>query len=173
LSTSKPPTPLPGIPADEFRASMRHLAGAVTVIATGTKGHRFGLTATAVCSLSDDPATLLVCVNRSASAHDVISQNRTFSINLLADDQEPIAARFSGRAGHKGEARFEGGDWRTLATGAPTLVDALATFDCEVNQEHVFTTHTIFIGRVVASSAREAAEPLVYLRGAFRHLRPA
>lgn len=173
MSMSKPPASLSGISADEFRASMRHLAGAVTVIATGAEGHRFGLTATAVCSLSDDPATLLVCVNRSASAHDVISRNRTFSVNLLANDQEPIAGRFAGRAGLKGEARFEDCDWRTLATGAPTLVDALATFDCEVNQEHVFATHTIFIGRVVASKARETAEPLVYLRGAFRHLIPA
>ena len=68
---------------------MRHLAGAVTVIATGAPGHRFGLTATAVCSLSDEPPTLLVCVNRPASAHDVISRNGNFSVNLLADDQEP------------------------------------------------------------------------------------
>lgn len=173
MSTSKPAAALPSIPADEFRASMRHLAAAVTVIATGVVGNRFGLTATAVCSLSDEPATLLVCVNRTASAHDVISQNRKFSVNLLADDQESIAGQFAGRAGLKGEARFNGGDWRTLATGAPTLVDALATFDCEVTQEHVFATHTIFIGCVVASAARETAEPLIYLRGAFRHLRPA
>lgn len=173
LSALKPPGPLASIPADEFRATMRHLAGAVTVIATGATGHRFGLTATAVCSLSDDPATLLVCVNRSASAHDVISKNRNFSVNLLADDQEEIAGRFAGRVGLKGEARFECGDWRTLATGAPTLIDAVATFDCEVNQEHVFATHTIFIGRVVAAAARESADPLIYLRGAFRHLTAA
>ena len=173
LSASKSSSTLPSIPADEFRANMRHLAGAVTVIATGVIGHRFGLTATAVCSLADDPATLLVCVNRSATAHDVISKNRNFSVNLLADDQEAIAGRFAGRAGLKGEARFEGGDWRTLATGAPTLVDAVATFDCEVNQEHVFATHTIFIGRVVAAAARDCADPLIYLRGAVRHLTTA
>lgn len=151
---------------------MRHLAGAVSVIATGGAGHRHGLTATAVCSLSDDPATLLVCVNRSASAHDVISENRSFSVNLLADDQELVAARFAGRAGLKGEARFDGAEWRTMVSGAPTLVDAVATFDCEVTQEHVFATHTIFIGRVVATAARDGSEPLIYLRGAFRHLSP-
>lgn len=166
----KPPAPRPGLEAEAFRAGMRHLAGAVTVIATGAPGERYGLTATAVCALSDDPATLLVCVNRSASAHDVISRNRSFSVNLLADDQEPVAARFAGRAGLKGEARFAGGDWQPLVTGAPTLVDAVARFDCEVTQEHVFASHTIFIGRVVAAAARDGAEPLIYLRGAFRHL---
>jgi flavin reductase (DIM6/NTAB) family NADH-FMN oxidoreductase RutF len=169
LPASLPPTITP----EEFRASMRNLAGAVTVIATGAVGHRFGLTATAVCSLSDDPPTLLVCVSRTASAHDVISRNRTFSVNLLADAQVEVAARFAGRGGVKGEARFGGGQWRTMATGAPTLIDAVAVFDCEVTQEHVFPTHTVFIGRVVDSSARIEAEPLIYLRGAFRHLGPA
>jgi flavin reductase (DIM6/NTAB) family NADH-FMN oxidoreductase RutF len=164
------PIPRPAITAEEFRAQMRHLAGAVTVIATGAPGQRFGLTATAVCSLSDDPPTLLACVNRTASAHDVISSNRTFSINLLADDQEDVAGRFAGRAGSRGEARFEGAAWHALATGAPILAGALAAFDCEITQEHVFATHTIFIGRVVASAARDAADPLIYLRGAFRRL---
>lgn len=140
------------------------------MVATGPVGERFGLTATAVCSLSDDPPTLLVCVNRSASAHDVIQSRRHFSINLLAADQQAVAAHFAGRAGLKGEARFAGAAWGTLATGAPILVDALAAFDCEIVQEHVFPTHTIFIGQVVATAAREAADPLLYLRGEFRQL---
>jgi flavin reductase (DIM6/NTAB) family NADH-FMN oxidoreductase RutF len=166
---NQPPSRAP-ITLEEFRSSMRHLAGAVTVIATGVVGQRYGLTATAVCSLSDDPPTLLACVNRSASAHDIIQKNRTFTINLLAGDQDHVAGQFAGRAGLKGEARFAGAKWRTLATGAPVLEDALAAFDCDVMQEHVFATHTIFIGRVVASLSREEADPLIYLHGRFRHL---
>lgn len=168
----KTPIARPTITATEFRASMRHLAGAVTVIATGGVGARYGLTATAVCSLSDDPPTLLACVNRSASAHDAIQKQRVFSVNLLADDQHDVAAHFAGRAGLKGESRFDGANWQTLSTGAPVLVDALAAFDCEITQEHVFASHTIFIGRVVASAARETADPLLYLRGGFRQLKP-
>ncbi len=173
MSSAKVPVSQPSIAPDEFRSSMRHLAGAVTVIATGAVGERFGLTATAICSLSDDPPTLLACVNRSASAHDVIQKNRSFSINLLANDQASVAGHFAGRSGLKGEARFTGAIWQTLVTGAPILEHALAAFDCEVTQEHVFATHTIFIGRVVASAARDAGDPLIYLRGAFRQLQPA
>lgn len=167
MTDGPPPT---GVPGDVFRATMRHLASSVTVIATGPVGERFGLTATAVCSLSDDPAMLLVCVNRTASAHDLISQNRNFSVNLLANDQEHVAARFAGRSGLKGDARFEAGCWLPMVTGAPTLVDAMARFDCEVMQEHIFATHTIFIGRVVAAQARETSDPLIYHRGRFRPL---
>lgn len=170
LTSSSRHLPLASIAGEDFRSSMRHLAGAVTVIATGAPGQRYGLTATAVCSLSDEPPTLLVCVNRTASAHDYIRQNGTFSVNLLADDQEDVAGRFAGRSGLKGEDRFIGSDWSTMASGAPTLREAIASFDCEVTQEHVFATHTIFIGRVVAATHRDDVDPLVYLRGSFRHL---
>ncbi len=172
MSSATVPINQPTVAPDEFRARMRHLAGAVTVIATGAIDQRFGLTATAVCSLSDDPPTLLACVNRSASAHDVIQKNRSFSINLLASDQAAVAGYFAGRSGLKGEARFTGATWQTLTTGAPILEHALAAFDCEVTQEHVFATHTIFIGRVVASASRDAGDPLIYLRGVFRQLQP-
>ena len=168
----KPPKASATVSPAEFRQCMRQLAGAVTVIATGEVGYRFGLTATAICSLSDDPPTLLACVNRSASAHDVIQKNRTFSVNLLSGKQAVVAGRFAGRAGLKGEARFEGATWVTMATGAPILKDALAAFDCRVTQEHVFATHTIFIGQVVAAAAREDADPLIYIRGEFRQLEP-
>ncbi len=162
--------PCATIAPEAFRASMQHLAGAVTVVATGPVGERYGLTATAVCSLSDDPPTLLVCVNRSASAHDVIQSRRHFSINLLAADQQVVAAQFSGRAGLKGEARFSSSEWGMLITGAPILANALAAFDCQIAQELVFPTHTIFIGQVVATAVRVTADPLLYLRGKFRNL---
>ena len=172
MSSNKIPSRQTAVSAEVFRESMRQLAGAVTVIATGVPGERFGLTATAICSLSDDPPTLLACVNRGASAHDVIQKNRTFTVNLLAGDQIEVAGNFAGRAGLKGEARFSGAVWGTLVTGAPIMKDALAAFDCQVDQEHVFATHTIFIGRVVGAAARVDADPLLYIRGAFRQLAP-
>jgi flavin reductase (DIM6/NTAB) family NADH-FMN oxidoreductase RutF len=152
---------------------MRHLAGAVTVIATGQPGHRSGLTATAVCSLSDDPPALLVCVNRTASAHDLIAAHRMFSVNLLASGQEDVAARFAGRGGLRGDARFDDAVWHVLKSGAPVLRTALAAFDCEVSETLATATHTVFIGRVVGATASETADPLLYLRGGFRHVSPA
>lgn len=147
-----------------YRSIMRHQAGAVTVIAVGPKGDRTGLTATAVCSLSDEPPTILACVKRTASAHDVIRRLGVFSVNLLASDQQETAALFSGRMGVKGEERFRG-EWTTLATGAPILVGALASLDCRLSEQHSFATHTIFIGGVLDGRVRAEAEPLLYFRG--------
>ena len=157
--------------ANEYRQLMTHHAGATVIVATGESGARTGLTATATCSLSDSPPTLLVCVNKSASAHPVIRRTRAFSVNLLAQGQDELAACFSGKTGLKGEARFEHGEWLTMATGAPVLAQALASADCELSMEHDCGSHSIFIGLVRASRADARLRPLVYFRGAFGALR--
>ena len=152
--------------ADKYRAVMRHQAGAVTIIAVGAAGSRTGLTATAVCSLSDSPPMLLACVNRNASAHAPIQSSGSFSINMLARDQDELARRFSSKK-LEGEARFDADAWDTMVTGAPVLKGTVASLDCEVAQEHSFDTHTVFIGRVRDCRYREDVEPLLYFRGDF------
>lgn len=156
-----------GLDADGYRALMRHQAGAVTVIATVSAGRRAGLTATAVASLSDHPPTILACVQRKASAHDLIVASGIFSVNLLTTAQQAVAETFAGRDGAKGEARFADGTWTTLTTGAPVLADALAVLDCRLVERHDFTTHSIFIGRVLAGRRDESAAPLLYFRNDF------
>lgn len=151
--------------ANHYRAIMRHQAGAVTVIACGAPGARAGLTATAVASLSDEPPTVLACVNRTTWAHDAILRAKAFSVNLLSDAQQEVAELFAGKGGLQGEARFAGHDWRSLATGSPILDQALASLDCELAEQHMFSTHSIFIGRVRAGEFRANARPLLYFRG--------
>jgi flavin reductase (DIM6/NTAB) family NADH-FMN oxidoreductase RutF len=153
-----------GMEAETYRALMRHQAGAVTVIAAGFAGARAGLTATAVASLSDEPPTILACIQRKAGAHDLIDETKCFTVNLLAADQKEVAERFAGRRGLFGEERFEALEWRRLATGAPVLVGALASLDCTLLERHAFSTHSIFIGRVVAGAMRAEAAPLLYFR---------
>ncbi|MBS0241445.1 MAG: flavin reductase family protein [Proteobacteria bacterium] len=152
--------------AQKFKNLMRHQAGAVTIITVGKPGNRTGLTATAMCSLSDTPPTVLICVNRNASAHAPIRDVKCFAVNLLAQEHFDLAKRFSTKL-VEGEARFEEEAWETLATGAPALKGSLATLDCELVDEHEFQTHSIFIGRVRDGRFREDAQPLLYFRGDF------
>lgn len=156
--------------SSQYRKMMRGHAGAVAVIATGKRGQRTGLTATAVCSLSDSPPTVLVCVNHNASAYEVIRQFGCFSVNWLAAHQDGIADCFAGKTGLKAEQRFIGGDWVTLATGAPVLGDGLASLDCELVGEHDHSTHSIFIGRVRAARQQDSEKPLMYFAGRFTGL---
>ncbi|WP_419899504.1 flavin reductase family protein [Roseomonas sp. USHLN139] len=150
-----------------FRRCLRGQAGSVAVITCGTGPARTGLTATAVCPVTDAPPTLLVCVNAAASAHPVIRASGRFGINLLAAGQEAIAGRFAGRDGLAGAARYAGADWHQAPGGAPLLRAALVGFDCALEAEHRHGSHSVFIGRVEAALWREDAAPLLYLDGRF------
>jgi flavin reductase (DIM6/NTAB) family NADH-FMN oxidoreductase RutF len=142
-----------------FKKGMRQLAGGVTLITTSCEGVRGGLTATAVCSVSAAPPQLLVCVNKTASAHDPIGKSGIFAVNVLSTKHIALALRFSGQEGVDGDARFdEKSSWRTLKTGAPVLADALVNFDCG--------THTIYIGSIVDVAVSDGS-PLIYADGLF------
>lgn len=163
------PNGIASIPSIDFRRLMRQMASGVGIITTGAVGERRGLTATAICSLSDDPPTVLACVNMRAAAHDFIIRHGVFAINALAADQQELAGCFSGQYGLSGEQRFAFGDWTVLETGAPILESALFSLDCHLVDFKAVATHTIFIGRVAAAADRPSA-PLLYHQGAYKVL---
>ena len=156
--------------ADLFRRGMRRLAAGVSVVTTCEGGERYGLAATSVCSVSAEPPTLLVCVNRATATHDAIGRAGFFCVNLLSESDDELARRFSTPA--ERARRFLDREWITLTTGAPALVDALASFDNEVVDTVDVQSHTVFFGRV---RAVELWQPdiasLVYLDGQFDILR--
>lgn len=155
--------------SDLFRAGMRRLAGGVTIITSlDAEGRRCGITATAVCSLSTEPPSLIACVNRSTSIAAVVEQRGVFAVNVLAEDQRGVAETFAGRTGHAREDRFAVGEWIDDGTGAPVLADASVSFDCKLAEIHEFGTHMILIGQVVSTRCADGeTPPLIYGDGAF------
>jgi flavin reductase (DIM6/NTAB) family NADH-FMN oxidoreductase RutF len=160
------------IAANDFKRAMRHLAGGVAVIATEHEGDRAGLAATAICSVSADPPTLLVCINSGASAHEPIRASGRFSVNLLASGQDSIARCFSGETGLRGEERFTVGGWSPLVTGAPVLDGALVSFDCQVTEIVKMATHSVFFGAVAAITLQSTTRPLIYSHGTYGTFSP-
>ena len=127
------------------------------------------MTATAVSSLSADPPSLLVCVNRSASMHGSLGEAPHFCINVLHRDQVGIARTFSDTSLR--DVRFDTGGWERDGRGPPFLPDAQASFVCRREQIIAFATHSICIGTVCAVRVRDDVDPLLYLEGAFRAAR--
>ncbi|WP_373322141.1 flavin reductase [Acetobacter oeni] len=127
---------------------MALLAAAVSIITTdGGKG-RHGFTASAVCSVSDDPPTLLVCINRSASTHPHILEHGTLAVNVLTGEQKELSSVFSDRSKTM-EDRFASATWTRGLAGAPLLAHALASFDCIVDRTIDAGTHTVVLASVV------------------------
>jgi flavin reductase (DIM6/NTAB) family NADH-FMN oxidoreductase RutF len=150
-----------------FKTALRHVSGSVSIVTSGREPQRHGLTVTAACSLSVDPATVLVCINKSAGAHDVIMRTKCFAWNLLNTDQVDLAQKFAGMDGNKGDVRFCAQRWTGLVTGSPILIDSLCSFDCQVVGTQPGGTHTVFFGAVLGAVHHEHYESLIYRHGKF------
>jgi flavin reductase len=146
---------------------MRVVPGAIAIIATASGLDRTGMAATAWNSLCADPPMLLVCVNQSASAHELIHRAGKFSVNIVAAEEQEIVAIFSAQRGLHGADRFLDGHWDFGPEGQPLLKSAVAAFECTVAADHVYGTHSIFIGAVGAMRNAGNGEALLYRDGAF------
>jgi len=153
------------VSSTDFRGAMRHLVGAVSVITVGRGDDIAGMTVTSMSSLSVDPPSLIVSVNRTASSWPLLKQHGVFGVNILSAGQRDIAERFSGKGGLKGAERFAGAEWAARASGAPLLVGALAAIDCEVEEIIERHSHGIVIGRVREVLLAPADSALAYWHG--------
>ncbi|GAF60867.1 MULTISPECIES: flavin reductase [unclassified Psychrobacter] len=153
------------IEATDFRDGMSLLTTAVNVITTEGSAGTHGFTASAVCSVTDTPPTLLVCMNQTSRSHAHFIENKTLSVNVLGAQHESISNAFASKL--SSQERFEYGSWSQLKTGAPVLEDALVSFDCEIEDIQQVGTHSVFMCRVVAIRQSEQEESLVYFNRAY------
>jgi flavin reductase (DIM6/NTAB) family NADH-FMN oxidoreductase RutF len=155
------------VSVEDFRGAMRHLTGGVSVITVGRATEITGMTVTSVASLSVDPATLIVSINREASSWPILKREGFFGVNILAADQLEIAERFSGKGGLTGADRFAGAQWTRRVSGVPLLVGALAAIDCEVEDIVERHSHAIVIGRVLDIQRSGHTAALAYWQGRY------
>jgi flavin reductase (DIM6/NTAB) family NADH-FMN oxidoreductase RutF len=144
---------------------MRNIASSVAVITVEQEGRKHGMTATAVCSVSAAPPTILIVVNRSARTHPIISEVRRFTVNILAAHQAELAGRFS----EKHPDPFDGVAHRAAINGGPILEDAASYVECRTQAEMHAGSHTIFIGTVMGGNATKSP-PLLYHKGEYKSL---
>ncbi|MGO1250335.1 flavin reductase [Psychrobacter sp.] len=143
-----------------FREAMSKLAAAVNIITTEGPAGRAGFTASAVCSVTDEPPTLLVCLNRNASVYDYFKENMVLCVNTLALEHKDLSGAFGGKVSL--EERFDQGSWSTLSTGSPVLEDAIISFDCQVKLISSVGTHDILICEVLDIKHKCDCESLIY-----------
>jgi flavin reductase (DIM6/NTAB) family NADH-FMN oxidoreductase RutF len=152
-----------GLPtSQDFRNAMARVPTAVHIVATDGPAGRRGMTASAVCSVSDTPPTLLVCVSRASRSNGILKANGILSVNALRADQSILAEQFAGRLGGSQEDWFNSGEWSSLVTGAPTLSSGICTFDCRITRADEVGTHSVIFAEVVAVAQGAPADGLIY-----------
>ena len=153
-----------------YREAMARLGAAVNVVTSDGPGGRCGFTASAVCSVTDSPPTLLVCVNRTNDSYPPLKVNGVLCVNTLAGGQEDLSAIFAGLTEDDASTRFNSGVWNRLETGAPVLTDATVAFDCRITESVEIGTHTVFFAEVEAIQVGDAREALIYFGRMYHRL---
>lgn len=155
------------VDSELFRNVISHFTSGVTIITTEHEGEKYGITASAVASLSLDPPSLIVCVNQQTGTCHAISKTKKFAVNILHEGQGELAFKFARPQTDK----FDGTAYEYGELDIPVLNDALAHVECNVIEEVVGGTHKIFIGEV-STAGFEDKEPLAYYRGKFGYFKP-
>lgn len=150
---------------DDYRNAMAQLTGAVNIISSDGQAGLAGFTASAVCSVTDDPPTLLLCVNLASRQNELLRANGVLCVNTLALDQKDVARAFSNHDLTMAQ-RFEQAQWSVRETGSPMLTGALAAFDCRIVERLEQGTHAVLFCEVLAAEAGQGA-PLLYHNRAF------
>lgn len=153
-----------------YRDAMARFAGAVHIVTTDGDHGRRGVTIIAGCSVSDDPPTVLVCLNRQNEANDLFVRNGCFALNTLSSDEMELSNAFAGFTKESQEERFAKAEWTTAQTGSPILTRAASVFDCEIEHTHDHGTHRVLFGRVKALAIGGSFDPLIYYNRSYRLL---
>lgn len=153
-----------------FREAMAHLGAAVNVITTNGPAGMCGYTATAVCSVTDEPPTLLVCLNRGSEMYPVFRENGVLAVNVLTGNQQFLSTRFAGFDGVPMDRRFEDEQWRRTPQGLPVREDALTVFDCRIASVLEHGTHAVFFCEIRDIALNRDEDGLVYWRRRYHRL---
>lgn len=152
-----------------FRKAMACLSAAVNIVTTDGPAGRCGITATAVCSVTDTPPTLMICINRNSAMNSVFQQNGHLCINVLNHQQEPMARHFAGMTGASMEERFSWDVWAVGRLGQPLLQETLASLEGVIEQVQTIGTHLVYLVHITQIVLREQGHGLIYFK---RHFHP-
>lgn len=154
------PVSFPPVEAGLFRDAMARLGAAVNIITTDGPGGRAGFAATAVCSVTDTPPTLLVCLNRSSSVVGAFTANPHLCVNTLSAGHRDLSSLFGGKTPMA--ERFAAAQWHAGLTGVPVLADSLVAFECRLSHSVEIGTHRVLFCEVLAIAGGGAEEALIY-----------
>jgi len=154
------------VSSDEFRAVLGRFPSGVTVVTTrDADGSDHGMTVSAFCSVSLQPPLILICIEKTASAHQALTSAPGFVVNILSARQEQIARRFS----IVDIDRFDSIGFTRSSTGYAILEDVLGVIECNRFSISDGGDHTIILGEVETARA-ETGTPLLYYRGGYAQL---
>lgn len=151
-----------------FRNALGTFPTGVAIITTvDAKSAPVGLTCNSFSSVSLEPPLVSWSLRKASKSLDVFRRTPCFTINILAQDQDDLSAKF---ASSSIADKFGGVVWRSGHGGAPVIDGCLASFECATFAVHDAGDHLIFIGEVKRFDHGRQEDPLVFYKGAYMML---
>ena len=150
---------------DNFRLAMRRYIYSVSIMSNKDDiGNSNAITVSSVTSISMDPPSLLICINKSSRIHNTLKIGTKFCINLLNKNQEGLSNICSDEDSY--EDRFKDENWNIESV--PFLKNAQANIFCKVDKLTSYHTHTIVVGLVENANHAEDISTLTYVDGKYQ-----
>jgi len=147
---------------NEIAALFRQLSVGVYVIGVTDGERRGAFTAAWVTQVSFDPPLVVLSVNPQNASYAILRAGRAFTVNVLERKQLELARRF-GTTSSREEDKLADVPWHAAGNKAPILDDALAYFECELQDHYPAGDHELVVGRVVAGHILDPdAVPMLY-----------
>ena len=161
LKCADHPAAKDAVPLSQFTGAMSTLASTVTIVTAAHADTRHGRTVTAMLSLSAEPPSVLVSITRDSDLAHTIEKAQAFSLEILAQGQDPVADSFAGFGSHD---KFSAGQWDLWASGQPRLTGSMADLDCVLAGAIEMDTHILFAGIVTHTRTYPDRAPLLWHR---------
>jgi flavin reductase (DIM6/NTAB) family NADH-FMN oxidoreductase RutF len=140
----------------------RQFVSGVTVVTAMDGEKPRGLAVNAFSSVSLDPPTVMVAVQRTSSTHDCLFRATHLAINILSTEQLDVVKIFA----TKSDDKFAGLDWAPGPFGSPLFARSSAQMEVEIRDRLQASTHTLFVCRVLHATVSDR-HPMVYSGGSF------
>ncbi|ARN72957.1 flavin reductase family protein [Oceanicoccus sagamiensis] len=155
--------------ADKTEQAIKRFGKSICIVTVSDHQGRYASPSSAITNLTNDPPSLLLPLEKTASLYPLLKPGSHFGVNVLGAEHQAVV---DACIRQKGEQRFSVGDWQQHHTGVPVLADAQASFVCEFEQRNEYGSHGMIVGRVVDVSYADQLSSLIYVDGGFKTLAP-
>jgi len=136
--------------------------GVVAITSIDSNGHRIGITVNSFSSLSLNPPLILWSIAKTSDSYQNFILDSSFIVNILARDQEDIAAKFS----IPDKDKFTGVETKLGLNNIPMIHGCMAYLQCDVYSRYEGGDHDIIVG-LVNKFVNIKKDPLVFFNGKY------
>ena len=148
--------------SSQYRDAMARMPSAISIVTTNGPGGKWGTTVSAICSVSDSPPMILICLNRENRANAIIKKNMVLAVNVLSDNQFQFSSKFASKSPDALELEFTATHWKSYRDVLPVLGGAAVNLVGKVDRSIEVASHTVFFVLVELIATYNESMPIVY-----------